>query len=116
MTIRLALRVHITDVLFPGIGREVELEADAVTFQDIALAVGDAVVDEAAGGGAERVSLILAYHEGGFGIEERIFVEGDGRYCGEQLERLPWRTWLRRTDLRRASGCHPSARKHSEVT
>jgi len=85
--IRLALRVHVTDVLLPGAGREVELEADAVPFQDIAFAVGDTVVDEAAGGGAERVSLVLANHEGGLGIKGRILVERHGRYGGEQLSR-----------------------------
>src|SRR5439155_9240612 len=83
--IRLALRVHVTDVLLPGAGREVELEADAVPFQDIAFAVGDTVVDEAAGGGAERVSLVLANHEGGLRLEGGTPVERDGRYCGEQL-------------------------------
>src|SRR5262249_7604403 len=83
--IRLALRVHIADVLLPGGGREAELEADAVTLQDIALAVGDTVVDEAAGGGAESISLVLAHQEWGFGNERRILVVRDGRYRREHL-------------------------------
>src|SRR5262249_29047334 len=83
--IRLALRVHIADVFLPGGGREAELEADAVTLQDIALTVGDTIVDEAAGGGAESISLVLAHHEGRFGNERRILVERDGRYRREHL-------------------------------
>jgi hypothetical protein len=83
--IRLAVRVHIADVLLLGRGREVELEADAVTLQDIALAVGDTVVDEAAGGRAESISLVLAHDERGFGYERRILVERDGRYRREHV-------------------------------
>ena len=55
------------------------MEADAVTLQDIAPAVGDTVVHGAIGGGAERVCLVAANHEGGFGVR------GGGRYCGDQL-------------------------------
>jgi hypothetical protein len=77
--LRRALRHHVADVRFPGGSRDGELEADAVTPQDIALAVGDTVVHGATGGGAERVVLVVANHEGGFGIR------GGGRYGGDQL-------------------------------
>ena len=48
------------------------MEADAVTLLDLALAVGDKVVHEAAGGGAESICLVLADNERGFGCERRI--------------------------------------------
>jgi hypothetical protein len=76
--IRLALHHHVADVRFPGGSRDGELEADAVTPQDIALAVGDTVVHGATGVGAERVCLVVANHEGGVG-------SCGGRYGGDQL-------------------------------
>jgi hypothetical protein len=65
--------------LLAGAARETELETDTVTFQDIAFTIGDPVIDEAAGLGAQRVLLVLANHEGGFRIEERIQLEPERR-------------------------------------
>ena len=103
-----ALRHHVADVRFPGGGRDVEREADAVTLQDIAPAVGDTVVHGATGAGAERVYLVVANHERG--------IQGDGRdggdhlngdHCGDRCEKPTCDTHLltafllRRTKLRR---------------
>jgi len=81
----LALGIHIADVLRHGAGRKVELETDAVTVQDVALTVGDTIVNKAGGGGAQRISLVLANHEG-LGIKDRVVVKGEGRHRGEQLD------------------------------
>jgi hypothetical protein len=77
ITIRLALPVHITDILLADRVRVAELETDAVTLQDSALAIGDSVVNEASRRGAERVLLVFANHEGGLGIERRIRMEAE---------------------------------------
>jgi len=77
ITIRLALPVHIADILLADGARVAELETDAVTSQDIALAIGDSVINEATRRGAERVLLLFANHEGGLGIERRIEVEAE---------------------------------------
>ncbi|MDO8431319.1 MAG: hypothetical protein Q7S58_02800, partial [Candidatus Binatus sp.] len=77
IAILLALPVHITDILLAGGARVAELETDAVAFQDIALAIGDSVINEATRRGAERVPLIFANHEGRLCIERRIQVEAE---------------------------------------
>jgi hypothetical protein len=85
IAIHLALPVHITDILLADGAGVAELETNTVAFQYIALAIGDAVVDEATRLGAERVCLVLANHEGGLGIERWIQVEAE-RWYGEQLD------------------------------
>jgi len=77
IAIRLALPVHITDILLADGARVAELENDAVTSQDIALAISDSVINEATRRGAERVLLVFANDEGGLGIERRIQVEAE---------------------------------------
>lgn len=86
IAIRLALLIHVTDILLAGGAREAELETDTVTFQDVALAIGDPVIDEAARLGAERVLLVLADHERGFRSEGRFQGETEHRDRGEQLD------------------------------
>jgi hypothetical protein len=83
IAILLALLVHITDISLAGGARVTELETDTVAFQDIALAIGESVINEATCRGAERVLLILANHEGRLEIERGIQVEAERRYCGE---------------------------------
>ena len=57
----------------PDGAEEVVLETDAVAFQHITLAIRDTVIDEAAGLGAERVLLVLAYPNGVLGSSAGSF-------------------------------------------
>jgi hypothetical protein len=68
IAIRLALPVYTAHIPLAGRARVAELQADTVTDFDIALAISDAVINEATRLGAERVLLILANHEGWFWI------------------------------------------------
>lgn len=86
IAIRLALLVHATDISLPDGAEEVVLETDAVAFQHITLAIRDTVIDEAAGLGAERVLLVLAYHERSVRIEHRLVLETESSDRGDQLD------------------------------
>jgi hypothetical protein len=69
IAIRLALPVHITDILLAAGARVTELETNAVTVLDIALTISDSSINEATRLGAERVSLVRANHEGRLWIQ-----------------------------------------------
>jgi hypothetical protein len=64
-----ALPVHVTDISLAGGTRVAELQTDTVTVLDIALAISEAVINEATRLGAERVLLVLANHKGRLWIQ-----------------------------------------------
>ena len=87
IAICLALLIHATDISLSGGAGEVVLETDAVAFEHITLTIRHTVKDEAAGLGAERILLVLAYHER-TRIERRVVLETESSYAGDQLGRL----------------------------
>ncbi|MBF6571535.1 MAG: hypothetical protein IVW54_22010 [Candidatus Binataceae bacterium] len=82
-----ALPVHIADILLAGRARVAELQTDTFAVLDIALAIGDSVINEATRLGAERVTLVLANHEGRLWIRQGIQMKTKRRYCGKHLDR-----------------------------
>jgi hypothetical protein len=86
IAIPFALPVHITDIALAHGARIAELQTDAVAFQDVALAISESSIDEAARRRAERVLLVLANHEGRFLIERRVQMETEGWYYDEELD------------------------------
>jgi hypothetical protein len=87
ITIRPALPIHIADILLAGSVRVAELQTDTVTAPDIALAISDSVIDEAARLSAKRISLVLANYEGRLWIQWRIQMEGKRRDRCKNLDR-----------------------------
>jgi hypothetical protein len=72
VTVAKTLPVDVANIsVVPRGGGVTELEADAVAFEDIALAIRDLVVNEAASGGAKRVPLFLANRERWRSVERR---------------------------------------------
>lgn len=86
ITIRPALPVDLTYVSVADGARVAELQTDAVTFQDVALAISESSIDEATRRGAERVPLVLANHERGLRIERGIQVETKRWHYVEELD------------------------------